>query len=188
MGHHKENNLMLDEQQSYNGMAIFLHWIIAILLVGLFLLGWYMVDLPKGIQRGWFFRLHISIGLTVALLAMIRLAWRCFHKPPELPEGFSKIKQWLISVTHNLLYIAMFVQPISGYLSSSFSGYKTKIWGVPLPYWGWKSPELNEFFNAVHTISSVVLLSLIVLHLCGVVVHIYQGEMSVLRRMMPTRK
>lgn len=180
---------MLNNQQNYNGVAIFLHWSMAIFIVSLFLIGWYMVDLPKGSdERTWFFSLHKSIGLTVALLLILRLAWRCLYKPPALPEDLSKIKQQLAHTAHYLLYIAMFVQPLSGYLSSSFSGYRTKLWGLPLPQWGEKVPALNELLTNVHEISSVVLLILIVLHLLGVVVHIYKGELHILKRMLPAKK
>ena len=67
-------------------------------------------------------------------------------------------------------------------------GYKTKLWGVPLPHWGWKSPVLNEIFTDIHVASSVALLSLIILHLCGVIFHLYTGEMNIFRRMIPAWK
>jgi cytochrome b561 len=180
---------MVTEQEKYSSIAILLHWIMAILLITLFCLGWYMVDLPKGSdERSWFFALHKSIGLTMAFLALIRLTWRTTHAPPPLPETISQFKQQLAGLTHWLLYAAMILQPLSGYISSSFSGYKTKIWGLPLPHWGWKSSVLNEIFTDIHVASSVALLCLIVLHLCGVIVHVSAGEMNILRRMIPGKK
>ena len=176
----------MTDQERYSATAIILHWVMAILLICMFGLGWYMVDLPKGSEeRSWFFALHKSIGLTIALLALMRLFWRFTHVPPALPESITNFKQQLAGLTHWLLYVAMFIQPVSGYISSSFSGYKTKIWGLPLPHWGWKSPVLNEIFTDIHVASSVILVCLIVIHLCGVLVHVYQGEASILRRMIP---
>ncbi len=177
---------MTTNQERYSTTAVVLHWVMAILLLTLFGLGWYMVDLPRGSDaRSWFFALHKSIGLTMALLVLIRLIWRFTHTPPALPEMVSKFKRKLAKLTHWLLYLAMIIQPLSGYISSSFSGYKTKLWGVPLPHWGWKSPKLNEIFTDIHETSSVVLLCLIILHLCGAAVHLYQGDGHLLRRMMP---
>ena len=142
---------MTTGQERYNTTAIFLHWLMAILLITLFCLGWYMVDLPKGSdERSWFFALHKSIGLTMASLALIRLVWRFTHVPPSLPEAVSQFNRRLAGLTHWLLYVAMILQPLSGYISSSFSGYKTKIWGFPLPHWGLKSPVLNEIFTDIH--------------------------------------
>ena len=180
---------MMMTQERYSTTAILLHWIMAILLITLFGLGWYMQDLPKGSdERSWFFALHKSIGLTMALLALIRLAWRFAHTPPTLPDTISHFKKKLSGLTHCLLYVAMIIQPLSGYISSSFSGYKTKIWGLPLPHWGWKSPELNELFTDIHAVSSIVLLCLVILHLCGVAVHLYEGDKHLLRRMMLAKK
>ena len=58
----------------YSTVTIIIHWIMAILLICMFILGIYMVDLPKGSdERSWFFALHKSMGLTLALLALFRL-------------------------------------------------------------------------------------------------------------------
>lgn len=54
-----------------------------------------------------------------------------------------------------MLYILMFLQPLSGYLSSSFSGYTTNLFGIPLPAWGWKDPALNQLLTDFHIISSI---------------------------------
>jgi len=180
---------MITDQERYSATAMFLHWVMTILVITLFCLGWYMVDLPKGSdERSWFFALHKSIGLTMALLALIRFVWRFTHVPPALPESITEFKRAIAGLIHWLLYLVLFIQPVSGYISSSFSGYKTKIWGLSLPHWGWKSPALNELFTDIHVASSVTLLCLIVIHLCGVIVHVYQGEVSILRRMIPARK
>lgn len=177
------------DQERYSSVAIVLHWVMAILLITMFALGWYMVDLPKPSDaRTWFFGLHKSIGLTLALLAMIRLTWRVKHVPPKLPVTMSEFKQKLARLTHSLLYVAMFLQPVSGYISSSFAGYKTKFWGVPLPHWGWKSPDLNSFFTDIHVASSYLLITLVFLHISGVVLHLYAGDKDILRRMMPGKQ
>ena len=177
---------MTTNQERYSNTAIILHWLMVVLLITLFGLGWYMVDLPKGSdERSWFFALHKSIGLTMALLAFVRLVWRFTHSPPPLPEIVSSFKQKLAGITHFLLYVVMIVQPLSGYISSSFSGYKTKMWGIPLPHWGWKSSELNELFTDIHVASSVGLLCLVIVHLSGVVFHIFEGDKQILQRMIP---
>lgn len=157
-----------------------------LLIFTLFALGWYMSDLPKGsAERTWYFALHKSIGLTTALFALARLCWRLLHKPPELPLSVPKMQQLAASITHYMLYIFMFIQPISGYISSSFSGYSTKLWGIPLPDWGWKAPALNKLFTEIHEVSSVILLSFIVLHIGGALYHGLIKKDGIIRRMLP---
>lgn len=172
------------EIERYSTTAILIHWIMAILIIAMIGLGIYMADLPKGSdERSWFFALHKSIGLTLALLALLRLGWRLISKPPSLPSIVSTTHQKLAKATHHLLYLMLFIQPVTGYISSSFSGYKTRFWGVPLPHWGWKSPDLNELFTEIHEISAICLTVLIVLHIAGVVYHLHKKETEIFKRM-----
>ena len=168
----------------YNTIAIIIHWLMAILLICMFVLGVYMVDLPKGSdERSWYFALHKSIGLTLALLAFIRLSLKFIFKSPPLPNEVTFIQKKLATATHNLLYLMMFIQPVTGYISSSFSGYKTKFWGVPLPHWGWKSPALNELFTTVHQISALIFGLLILFHITGAMYHIHKKQFHLFKRM-----
>ncbi|MEE8321392.1 MAG: cytochrome b [Gammaproteobacteria bacterium] len=176
----------MENQTKYNNLAILFHWLMVLLIFTLFGLGWYMVDLPKGSpERTWFFALHKSIGLTVAMLALVRLAWRIAQPPPELPDSIPLWDRILANMTHRLLYVFMFVQPVAGYLSSSFSGYKTRFWGVPLPHWSWKDPMLNSFFTDIHVASSIALLSLVFLHISGALYHQFYIRDDILKRMWP---
>lgn len=169
----------------YTLPAIAFHWITALLVVVLFGLGWYMVELPKGPQRGEMFALHKSLGLTVLWLLGLRLAWRLGHRPPELPATIPAWQRRLASGVHHLLYLLLLLQPVSGYVSSSFSGHDTKYFGIPLPSWGRHDAAVNEFFTEVHEVVSVALLTAIVLHLVGALSHLRPGEENVLRRMWP---
>ena len=176
----------MDNQVKYNKPAILLHWLMVLLIFALFGLGWYMVDLPKGsTERTWFFALHKSVGLTVAILAVLRLGWRMFSGVPALPDSIPGWDSLLASLTHRLLYVLMFIQPVSGYISSSFSGYMTRFWGMPLPQWGWKDPVLNELFTDIHVASSAALLCLIFLHVSGVLYHQFFKHDDILSRMRP---
>jgi cytochrome b561 len=166
-----------------------LHWTMAVLILLLFGLGRYMVELPDGSpERSRFFALHKSVGLTVALLALVRIVWRATHPAPPLPGSIRSWQRRLAEGTHYLLYALMIVQPLSGYLSSSFSGYKTRFWGIPLPHWGWQDAGINEFFTEIHVASSVALLCLVILHVCGAFAHLAGAHESVLPRMLPAAR
>ena len=91
----------------------------------------------------------------------------------------------LANSTHVLLYVLMFVQPLSGYLSSSFSGYSTRFWGLALPQWAPQDTVVNEMFTEIHVASSVLLLCVVTLHLLGGLGHLFSLHTNVLVRMWP---
>jgi cytochrome b561 len=175
----------MKELNRYTRVAIVLHWIMVPAILMQFSLGWYMVDLPKSPERSYFFALHKSIGLTIFLMAMIRLGWRLMHNPPPLPATLPHWQRESARVTHTMLYILMFLQPLSGYLSSSFSGYTTNLFGIPLPAWGWKDPVLNQLLTDFHIISSIILALLISAHILGALVHVLTPGDHIFRRIWP---
>ena len=73
--------------QRYTRTAMLLHWLIAVLILGLFSLGIYMADLPLSPQKLKFYSYHKWAGITVLLLALARVVWRLGHKPPSLPAS-----------------------------------------------------------------------------------------------------
>ncbi|CAN5315609.1 cytochrome b [soil metagenome] len=171
-------------RHGYTAGAIALHWAVALMVFALLGLGWYMDDLPEGVARSASIQLHKSIGISVFLLMLIRVLWRLSHRPPPL----NRVPGWQIRLArsnHCLMYVLLFVQPLSGYLSSSFSGYPTQYAGIELPHWGWRDEALNDLFSTVHQINSKVLAALIVLHILGALTHLLVYRDSVVRRMLP---
>lgn len=169
----------------YGLVAIVLHWLIAALIFTLFGIGWYMGALPNGPERSWYIALHKSIGITVFGLAVSRLVWRLTHQPPPFPRSMPPWERKAALLNHYILYTVMFIQPISGYLSSSFSGYKTRYFGIPLPHWGWKDEILNLVFNAIHVTNSYILFALIVIHIMAALRHLMIKRDRVFQRMLP---
>ena len=170
--------------QKYTWPAIALHWVMALLVVGMLGVGLYMAPLPKGPERSGLIALHKSIGITLAGLYFVRLAWRAHHPPPPYPASIPAWQQRAAHANAIALYVLLIVQPLSGYLSSSFSGYKTSWFGLPLPYWGWESQSLNAAFHLVHVVGSRLLMILITLHLAGAALHAFVRRDGVVRRML----
>ncbi|MBL8540447.1 MAG: cytochrome b [Burkholderiales bacterium] len=172
----------------YGGVAVFLHWLIAILVFVLIGLGWYMVDIPRNTpERAYFFNLHKSIGLTTFVVIALRVAWRLTHVPPQLP---SSLKQWeavLAAWTHKLLYACLLVMPVSGYVASNFTKFGVKYFGIELPPWGPENKVLYGIFNATHVVTSYVFVALIVLHVAAAFKHLLIDRDDVFRRMLPGR-
>lgn len=172
-------------QTRYTTVAILIHWLTVLLVLALFALGWYMVDLPRGPARGYYFALHKSIGLSAFALFCARVLWRLAHRPPPFPPTLPAWQARLARFVHLNFYVLLVLQPLSGYLSSSFSGYTTRWFNLPLPEWGWNDAPINEFFTEIHELCAVGLLVLIGAHVLGFLKHIVAGEHELTRRMWP---
>lgn len=168
----------------YDRVAVALHWIIAILVLAQIGLGWFMVDLPKGPERGYYFALHKSLGLTTAFLILLRVAWRLTHLPPALPDWLPAWQARAAWWTHRLLYACMVVMPITGYLSASFTKHPMKLWGMPFPKAGWEHDLINSVFNAIHVGTSWLFVALLALHIGAGLKHLFAGD-GVFRRILP---
>lgn len=176
---------MTEQSTRYGLPAIVIHWLSAVLIIALCIIGWYMVDLPRGPGKGYWISLHKSIGITVAGLILFRMLWRLTHRPPDLPASMPFWKRAIAHLTHAAIYVALVVQPLSGYLSSSFSGYKTKYFGIPLPHWGWRDASLNQLFTDVHVICSITIVVLVLAHVIGALMHLFVNKDGVFQRMVP---
>ena len=175
-----------EQATRYTKTAIVLHWLIAAAVLGLIGWGWWMQTIPKSPTgpRVDAFNLHKSVGMTVLLLMLARIAWRAGHPPPP----FVPMPQWqaqLARAVHLLLYVCLIVQPLSGYLGSAFSGYPVRFFGFVLPAWAPKNDALKDAFSIVHLVDSWVLVGLLVLHLAGTVKHALLERDGSFRRMWP---
>jgi len=73
--------------ERYTIVAITLHWVMAIAIIGMIFGGWYMSDLPDGAPGQYFlYQMHKSIGITILLLTVARILWRVMNPPPALPD------------------------------------------------------------------------------------------------------
>jgi len=175
---------------SYGNVAKAFHWIMFLLLVGVVIIGYYMYGLPAETpeQRGYKFGLygwHKSFGILVLLLVVLRLGWRIFNPPPKMPGSLSKIEACSAHAMHIMLYIVMFVQPLSGWLMSSLGGHSVKFFGLEIPALAGKDKAMQGIIHEVHEITAIVLIVLFVVHVAAALFHHYVRKDDVLRRMLP---
>jgi cytochrome b561 len=174
--------------ERYGRVAIALHWAIALLALFQIGLGWWMLDLPKsppGLRAGWF-NLHKSIGLTIGLLMLARLGWRIAHPAPPLPRSIPGWQAKAAKASHVLLYAALIVQPLVGYLGSSFTRYPIKYFGSALPHWGWDAPALKALCSNIHFGLACLITGLVALHIAAALKHLIARD-AVFERMWPSR-
>ncbi|MEJ2409623.1 MAG: cytochrome b [Novosphingobium sp.] len=172
-----------------------LHWLRAIIILGLIASGWYMTSLPDTTPMATFdvfYPNHKQFGVLVWLLAVTHLAIRWRHRKllPHTPQGLSPLEKVLSHVVHRLIMALTIITPLLGYsMSSSY----TQSDGVPFFFFG-QLPELLpkndkafELFERLHAYCAYTLLGLIALHVAGAIKHRLQdkgGETDVLPRML----
>ena len=91
----------------YPLLSIFFHWITAVLIIALFVIGWSMVDLPRGPERSATFALHKSLGLTVLMLSIFRIFWRWRFPAPPYGDDVARWKIRVARIVHALFYVAL---------------------------------------------------------------------------------
>jgi len=173
----------------YTWQAIALHWLVALLIIGMLWLGFSLEDIPRNTPaRGFYVNLHKSFGVLVLLLVLLRTAWRATHKAPPLPAGMPRWQAQAAVWSHRLLYLCMLLQPLSGYLASAFGKFGVKFFGIPLPQWAWESKPMQSFFGTIHGVVAVTLLVLVALHVAAALKHLLVDRDQVFQRMWPRRR
>ena len=170
----------------YSNTAITLHWAVALLIFAAFPLGVYMHDLPLSPARLRLYSYHKWIGVTVFLLAVLRLAWRTTHRPPPLPADMPAWERLAAQATHFLLYALIFIVPLSGWLMSSAKGFQTVWFGVlPLPDLVARDKVLGDLLAKVHEALNFTLLGLVLAHVGAALKHHFIERDGILARMIP---
>ncbi|MBI4030105.1 MAG: cytochrome b/b6 domain-containing protein [Proteobacteria bacterium] len=172
--------------ERYGGVSRLFHWGMAALVVGLLGLGLYMVDLEPGPLIFNLYFWHKSLGITVLVLVAGRLAWKLSNvRPLPLPSHRSWEKK-LAKTAHFLLYLCLFVMPLTGWAISSAKNFPVSVFGwFTLPSIYPESKEAASFFVTVHVVLSRILIGLIVLHAAGAIKHHMVDKDGTLRRMLP---
>jgi cytochrome b561 len=171
---------------SYGSLARSLHWLVAVLVFVQLGLGLYAAGLPFGLARLQWVSHHKSLGLAVLVLVLVRLAWRIADRPPPLPATMPRWQRAAASSTHRLLYAALIIAPLAGWLHASASGLSVSWFGwVQVPDLIAKRPEWADALKAVHRASVAVLGVLVALHVAGALQHALVARDGVVRRMLP---
>ncbi len=167
----------------YSPTAVALHWVIAALIICAFTLGWIMTDLEVSPLKLRMFNWHKWVGVTVLLLAIIRLLWRLTHKPPT----FLPMPAWqriAANTLHVALYVLLFLQPLSGWAYSSAAGYQVVYLGLfPLPNFVAKNKEVADVLMERHEFIGWCLLIVLSLHALAALKHHFIDRDVTLQRM-----
>jgi cytochrome b561 len=173
----------------YTPTAKWLHWIMAVIIIAVWSLGFYLADLPRGPEKTALIQWHKAIGSLVLPLIVIRLSWRLTHRPPALPGSIPVLQQRLAHGLHWALYALMFAQPLSGWAMSSAFGFPVALGGlITLPGLIAKDEILGKSLVGLHGAIGWTLGLLVVGHIAMALKHHFVDKDTVLLRMAPRHR
>ena len=181
----EDNNVFRNSETRYGVVAKSFHWLMAILIIAIFALGLYMVELSY--YDRWYkdsLEIHKSTGLLIALLWLLRLTWK---KTSIAPKTLS-LHGWETKIAHLAhfgLYLLMALICVSGYLISTADGDGISFYGlfdVPASVTG---ENQEDTAGAIHKYLAWALIALVALHVAGALKHHFIDKDNTLRRMIP---
>jgi cytochrome b561 len=176
-----------NSERDWGTIAQLLHWGIALLVIGLVLLGLVMQELPNSPGKVKLYALHKSVGLGVLLLAVLRLGWRLMDGRPLLPATMPVWQRRLAGATHGLLYLLLFAMPLTGWLYNSAANFPLRWFGLfKVPALSGPDPELKLLAQELHTLGFYLLAALFLLHVAGALKHHYVDRDRTLLAMLPS--
>ena len=188
----------------YNNISIFLHWLIAVGIVFMFILGWFMDTVPKDAAksstfdlfnmglyvwelskevspRSFYFNLHKSVGISLFALIILRILWRLTHKPPALLDSMKTWEKKLATGAHHGLYFLMVATPLAGIIMSISSKYGIHWFGIKL-VGGIDNKASRELFYEFHEIFGLLILLILFFHIAGAFKHALVDKDGTIRR------
>jgi cytochrome b561 len=173
----------------YGAVAQTFHWVIAALIATQFVLANLADGLPVGARKLELLARHKSFGMTVLMLAVLRLLWRLKSPPPALPSAMKPIERLVARVTHMAFYVLLFAMPLTGWLMSSAKNYSVSWFGLfTWPNLIGRSHGAFKVLQITHETLSNVLFVLAMLHILAALKHHFWDKDDVLLRMLPFAK
>jgi len=175
-----------NSEQRYGLVAVIMHWLVAITVIGLFMLGVWMTSLT--LYHPWYVRapyLHKSIGLLLFVVMILRLVWRLLNPPPAPLPTYTRFERVTAALVHGGLYLLLFAVMIAGYLISTADGHSVESFGwFTLPATITSIPDQEDVAGEIHEVLAFILIGLAVLHAAAALKHHFIDRDNTLRRIV----
>lgn len=172
-----------NDDESYGIVHKALHWIIAVLIIGLIPVGLGMSQMENTPLKFEIYAMHKSFGLVVLMLGVLRLLWRFFSPAPEHLDTHKPWERALAAAAHFWLYICILGMPLTGWLMSSAAEFPVPFFGAQFPHIIDKDENLAGIFGQTHEILAYTLLFVLGLHMAGALKHHVIDKDETLQRM-----
>ena len=171
----------------YSAVAMALHWITALIIIAFLVFGESIIEADHG-GTDFTRALHVSLGLLVLVLTLVRLLWRVANPPPALP---ATMKGWEVTtskISHAVFYLLMLALPLSGWLAASAVSAEnniifTVLGGMILPLAA--VANLGELLPEAHSLAGNVMIALLALHVLAALKHQFIDKDNLLARIVP---
>lgn len=174
---------------AYNRFEIAGHWFLVVGIFFLFVSSWWMLALPLPSDvfrfREFPFQLHKNLGITIMFLLIAMAVIRVLRRQARaaVPAETAAMRRLRIG-GHAALYALILAVCITGYMSSSYSGWATTWWwAIELPYWGREDEELNQLYSDIHLWTCWALLLAMAAHIGAALLHAFRND-GVVRRIL----
>jgi len=178
--------MMRNTNQNYGGLTILLHWLSALTIIGLFSLGFWMVEL--GYYDAWYKTgpaLHKSIGITFFVLMLVRVFWRAKQIQPDALSTHTNAEKKMGHLMHRVLYLTIFCIMISGYLISTADGRDIRVFKIfDVPGIGSLIENQEDIAGVFHQYAAYALIAMAVLHALAALKHHFIDKDKTLTRML----
>jgi cytochrome b561 len=179
----------------FNDVAIFFHWIVAVLILANILIAW-QFSWVRGPMRLFAFQAHESVGITVLLLSVLRILWRAMSTLPPFPETMRSWEKGATKIVERGFYVMMLALPLTGWAIASTSGLAvpTILYGIVrwpnIPVIGtlpleWKLHAYGASVDAHHLLAKITY-ALVGLHVLAALRHQFIKRDYILARMIPS--
>lgn len=173
----------MEQIDSYHVFSKVIHWVTALLILGLLFIGFYMSSLAFSEDKLSLYGWHKSFGLLVLMLAGVRVVWHVVKRKPAPLRTHKKWEHMIARLAHIFLYLALFIMPLSGWVMSSAGDFTVKFFGLDVPDLTQKNEALFQNSRQIHEILAYTLLLIVGLHMVGALKHHFIDRDRTLRRM-----
>jgi cytochrome b561 len=177
-----------NSSERYGAIAQLLHWSIVILIVGQFVLANQAEHTTSLMGKLGLLTKHKSFGMTVFILAFIRMTWRFVNPTPSMPDTVKGWQKPLVHLTHVGLYVLILATPLCGLLMSSAKNYSVSYFGLfTWPNLVAADEQLFAIFRTTHKVLAYTMANVALFHVAAALKHHFIDKDNVLRRMLPVK-
>ena len=179
----KLNRMKLTNNSTeYGFISKTFHWLSAAVLIIQIPLGFYLVDMDFSERRLTVESIHVTLGLSIFYLTLLRLIYKTLNPTPRLSRSLFTGQKIIAKLNHVFLYIAILTITISGALKKLYNGEELDMFFFNLEIKD--NFELAETFYEIHIFGNYTLITLISLHIFAVIVHKLLFKENLLKRIL----